>query len=113
VKAVKERDWNVVKSAYSTGAVLLPPNGKAISGRGAIHSWVATNLTYVTDLRDRQLEIEGCADLAYARGTHSMVIKSPDGDPIRDRGKYLQIWRKKRGTWKMARDIWNSDLQRK
>jgi len=33
------------------------------------------------------------------------------GKPGKDRGKYLEIFRKQTdGTWKCIRDIWNSDL---
>jgi hypothetical protein len=28
---------------------------------------------------------------------------------VRDRGKYVVVWRKVRGDWKVAADIFNSD----
>jgi hypothetical protein len=29
---------------------------------------------------------------------------------MRDNGKYLAVWRKVGGTWKMSYDMWNSDV---
>lgn len=30
-------------------------------------------------------------------------------DPLRDRGKYVTVYRREGDGWRMARDIWNSD----
>jgi ketosteroid isomerase-like protein len=27
-----------------------------------------------------------------------------------DKGKYVAVWKKENGTWKMYRDIWNSNM---
>ena len=46
------------------------------------------------------------------RGAYTMTLAVPGAPaPVQDRGKYIEIWRKQAdGPWKLARDIFNSDL---
>ena len=38
-------------------------------------------------------------------------INDANGNPIEDKGKYIEIWRKQKdGKWKCTADIFNSDL---
>jgi ketosteroid isomerase-like protein len=40
-----------------------------------------------------------------------MSFNSPSGKPLRDRGKYVTVWRKQAdGSWRVVRDVFNSDL---
>ena len=57
-------------------------------------------------------EVEGAGDLAYARGTYEMDVAVPGAPaPVHDKGKFIEIWKKQSdGSWKVARDIFNSDL---
>jgi ketosteroid isomerase-like protein len=57
-------------------------------------------------------ELEGRGDVAYARGSYSMKIAVPGAPaPVDEKGKYVEIWRRQAdGSWKLARDIFNSDL---
>ncbi len=32
-----------------------------------------------------------------------------DGSKNVDKGKYIVVWKKENGDWKVWRDIWNSD----
>ena len=57
-------------------------------------------------------EIDGYGDIAYVTGRYAMTLQ-PEGapGPIDDRGKYIEIRRKQAdGSWLLARDIFNSDL---
>jgi ketosteroid isomerase-like protein len=51
-------------------------------------------------------DVTGLGDTAQEVG--NWVIKAPDGS-IAERGKYIVLWKKEGGSWKLHRDIWNSD----
>lgn len=111
VKAVSDRDFAAFAAWYAEDAILLPPEGPLVQGRAAIQAWAAAFPPF-TDFTLQQVEVDGRADLAYVRGTYAMTIAVPGAPaPVQDRGKYIEIWRKQAdGTWKIARDMFNSDL---
>jgi ketosteroid isomerase-like protein len=55
-------------------------------------------------------ETVGAGDLAYVRGRYTMTMAPPGGPVMADSGKYLEIWRKQGGSWKVTRDMFNSDV---
>jgi len=96
---------------YAPDAVVLPPNGEAVRGRDAIISW-NENFPPYEDLQFTQVEVDGAGDIAYVYGTYSMVMTLPGvEESVPDRGKYIEIWRRQEdGSWKVALDIFNSDM---
>jgi ketosteroid isomerase-like protein len=38
-------------------------------------------------------------------------MKDPDGKPMKDRGKFIEVWKKQAdGKWKVVADMFNSDI---
>jgi len=110
VKLVNAQDWKGFAALYADDAMILLPNQAAVQGRAAIQAGMAASPP-LSNFQMPVLEIEGRADLAYARGTYSMTVTPAGAAPIEDHGKYLTILRKQAdGSWKTLRDIWNSDL---
>ncbi len=110
VKLVNARDWKGAVAAYAEDSIVLLPNQAAAQGKAAIQAWLEA-LPPLSDFQLHGVEIEGRGDLAYCRGTYSMRVAPAGAAPIEDRGKYIAIWRKQAdGSWKVLRDIWNSDL---
>jgi ketosteroid isomerase-like protein len=71
-----------------------------LTSPGAAVSWTAT-----------KVEVAKAGDLAYVSGTYEETMTDASGKPAKDRGKYLEIFKKQAdGTWKAILDIWNSDL---
>jgi len=106
------KDWAAYTRAYyAEDAVALDPNMPAIEGRAAIES-LFLKFPSMTDFKVELVEIEGRGDLAYVRGKYSMMFTPPGAsEPLKDTGKYIEIWRKQAdGSWKVIRDIYNSDL---
>ena len=89
----------------------MPPNGEAVRGRDAIIAW-NENFPPYDDLQFTQVEVDGSGDMAFVYGTYSMVMTVSEGEePANDRGKYIEIWRRQAdGSWKVALDIFNSDM---
>jgi uncharacterized protein (TIGR02246 family) len=94
-------------------AVLMPPNGPAVSGKEAVGSWNRAMSSHVriTEYVSRDDEVVVAGDWAFRRATVDWTITpSAGGSPIRDTGKYIIIYRRQRdGSWKVARDIWSSN----
>ncbi len=97
---------------YTNDAVLMPPNQEPVIGDQAIESWFQTTFDQFSiefTLASDELEVVG--DLAFDGGTY-MIALTPkaDGEPMEERGKYIVILRKQvDGSWKLVRDIWNSN----
>ncbi|WP_347716685.1 DUF4440 domain-containing protein, partial [Sphingomonas sp.] len=62
-------------------------------------------LTFVPE----QIVVSSSGDMALDRGTYSLTI-APDGTTQTDTGKYVVVWRKIGREWKVAADIFNSNL---
>ncbi len=110
VRAANARDWAGWAAVYAQDAILLPPNGPLVQGRPAIQAWLAM-LPPTSDFRFQDAEIDGRADLAYVRGTYSLMIALPGAAaPVKEQGKALQIYRKEAdGAWKLFRDSFSPD----
>jgi uncharacterized protein (TIGR02246 family) len=110
------RHWNAkqldkVVEIYSEDAVYLPPHHAALHGRAAICEYLEGPLFHgVTDLKFEVTYIKESGDLAYDVGRYSMTVPQQDGSKKADRGKYLAVWRREKGTWKLVADSWSSDL---
>jgi|SRR5579864_3447040 len=110
------RHWNAkqldkVVEIYSEDAVYLPPHHAALHGRDAIREYLEGPLFHgVTDLKFEVTYIKESGDLAYDVGRYSMTVPQQDGSKKADRGKYLAVWRREKGTWKLVADSWSSDL---
>jgi uncharacterized protein (TIGR02246 family) len=104
--AVARGDAAAIAALYTSTAQVLPPGGQAAQGRDAIQKAFqgmidtgATNLTLST------LEVEAHGDTAHEVGT--WALRGKDGAAV-DNGKYIVIWKREGGQWRLHRDIWNS-----
>ncbi len=110
--AAWEAAWNAgdgagIAALYTDDAMLLPPGGEPIEGREAIQAFWQTAVESGTQaaLKTSELEIHG--DLATEVGSY--VDTGADGAHV-DHGKYMVMWKKVDGNWKLHRDIWNSSM---
>lgn len=99
----------LVKAYYAEDAIALPPNGPAVTGQAAIEAFLKTFPT-ISNFQIQSEEIDGNGDLAYVRGRYSMTMTPAGGAAMTDSGKYLEVWRKKDGAWRVTRDMFSSDL---
>jgi uncharacterized protein (TIGR02246 family) len=105
-------DANVLR--VTDDIIWMEPNKPAIVGKDALlesfqsssedHSW--------QDMKTIVEEIRILGDWAYVRSSYSAAMVPKDGgDPVPRIGKIVDIFeRQPDGSWKMARDIYNSDL---
>jgi ketosteroid isomerase-like protein len=98
---------------YSDDASVLPPNEKVANGKVAISALWAGLLAPGTSIswEVTKLEVARSGDLAYLTGVYHLSMKGPDGKPIDDVGKMVEVWKKQPDNqWKVVADIFNSDL---
>jgi uncharacterized protein (TIGR02246 family) len=99
---------------YSDDATVLPPNEPMASSKDAIRKSIEGLLTLPgVNLKwePKKIEVSKSGDIAYSFGTYDMSMNDPKGNPITDKGKYVEVWKKQAdGNWKCAVDTFNSDL---
>ena len=123
--AIRKADGDWVKTAqskkvddwvafYAEDAVILPPNDKTTSGKDNIRKPIADLLAspgLVLTWQPTRVEVAKSGDLGYLYGTYDLTVTGPDGKPITDKGKMLEIWKKQAdGSWKCVVDTWSSDM---
>ncbi len=114
VKAAQTRQADAWVAFYSDDAVVLPPNDKIATDKAAIHKVISDMFTLPNisvTWRPTKVEAARSGDIAYLYGAYELTFTGPDGKPVSDRGKNIEIWKKQGdGNWKCAVDTWNSDL---
>ncbi|GAC1302831.1 MAG: hypothetical protein NVSMB24_08010 [Mucilaginibacter sp.] len=97
-----------IANCYTTDAKFMAPDRPAIVGRQNIQSTFAAFIKAGAAKLDlNMLNLWGNADVLAEEGTFTLSTK--DGHRI-DKGKYIVLWKKEDGKWKIARDCSNSDL---
>lgn len=109
LKAVRASDWDAVAASYAEDAMLLPPDQPVVIGRDGIRAWFAAFPPLVS-MTTKDVEVEGCCDLAYVRGTYQLEVRTSETSTHHETGKFIEIRRKQAdGTWLKLRDIFNAD----
>jgi uncharacterized protein (TIGR02246 family) len=109
--AFNAKDVARLLAFHSLEAVFMPPNEPIRRGREAIEAFYRDLLAQgATELVIESKDIGGHGPLAYESGTYSLNRRPARGPHTRDRGKYIFIWRRADGEWRIAYTIWSSDL---
>jgi len=111
--AFKRGDADSLIALYTPNAVQLNPNFPAWEGAAAIKQAFAGffSTVVVTDASFTTRDIVIAGNKAIERGTYALRLRPRNGGAeINDRGKYMTTWeRQPDGSWKIIRDISNSD----
>jgi uncharacterized protein (TIGR02246 family) len=99
-------DANAVAKLYTENAQVIAPGAPVARGRAAIAAaWKKTIDVGFQDLTLQTAEVESAGDLACETGVVRLV--SRDGKSTQ--GRYVVVWKREGGQWKLHRDIWNSE----
>ncbi len=99
---------------WAEEGVQLPPGNPPVVGKEAIYERISADLeTFEYSefvINNEDVEVNG--DLAFARGIYVVTLAAKEGgDPISVDGKYMTIMRQQPdGSWKIYRDIFNSNV---
>jgi ketosteroid isomerase-like protein len=99
-------DFDGIGQLYSADATAFPPGAAMVKGRPAIAAMWKGMAGQVTDPKVTTLEVKRFGTHAVREiGTFS--LKTKGASPKEVTGKYVVLWEKVRGQWKMSSDIWN------
>ena len=97
-----------VAAFYEEDGQILPPQTDAVAGRAKIQEyWQGVMGAGVKSAALEMLEVHASGDIAGEVGRY--VMKNAEGQEV-DHGKYIVLWKKKKGSWVIVRDIWNSSM---
>ncbi len=111
-EAVRSNDASTLASYYTEDATLLPPpNAPIIKGREGIEAYWATGFQMgLKDVVLTTVEVMAIGDMVCEIGEADATFHPEGMDEIKDKGKYLVIWKNVEGAWKLYVDIYNSSL---
>jgi ketosteroid isomerase-like protein len=101
-----------IVALYADNAVLMPPNAPSARGVAAIKDAITKEIAgakkggITLALGTTADEVGIAGDMAWHSGTY--VVKDKGGKSV-DAGKFVEVWERKGGKWRIVRDIWNSD----
>jgi len=95
-----------VRAMYTEEATVLPSGGEMVGGTHLLPFWRAV-VGRIGRWQRTTIEVEALGPEALREiGTFTFVVKRE----IREvSGKYVVVWRKVDGAWKLDTDIWNTD----
>ncbi len=101
---------SAIAAMYGADAVLLPPGQPRVTGSDSIRRFWAQMwpMKASLTLSTASVRVAPSGDIAVEEGNWSFAMPLPGGEQ-RDHGKYLVVWSRATGSWKVAQDIWNSD----
>ncbi len=99
--ALLAADYAAVAALYTEDAMRMRSNEPAAMGRAAIQAAYEMGPGRIVSFANPSVELEGRADIAYARGTFSIDVEAEGmEEPVTDSGNWLAIFRKQAdGSW--------------
>ena len=110
--AMAAGDIEAAVAVFTDDCVLMPPNGAAVVGHEALGAWVQA----FTEMGAIGGEYTGSdvvvlGDWAIERYTATMTVTPPGGETAEETIKGIHTYRRQAdGSWKIAQDVWNSDI---
>ena len=95
---------------YAVDAQIMPAGSEIIVGRNAIEKfWQGALSSGIGQVSLKTLELYASKGHCTEVGRYELHDKV--GKAL-DRGKYIVIWQREQGQWKLLRDMFSSDLPR-
>ena len=94
-----------VAECYTSNAMVVPAGAPIATGRTAIAAyWQGGIDAGVKNLSLETSSVEDSGDFAVEDGT----VKVTGTDGAVSSSRYVVVWKREGGTWKIHRDIWNA-----
>lgn len=108
LRRFQQGDTAWIAERHAEQGRMMPPGSEAAVGRDAVRSaWGEMVRTEGLELtfEPSEAHVSEGGDMAYVIGTYDMTL--PDG--AEDEGKYLVVWVREGGEWRIAADMFNSN----
>jgi ketosteroid isomerase-like protein len=100
-------DGPLIDNMFTQDAKVLPPEAEPVVGRSAISKLTSQYIAFgITEFREETTDFYGNEDLLIDQGNYVMVYGK---DKTLEKGKYVNVWKKEDGTWKIYSNIWNTN----
>ncbi len=97
-----------VANCYTADAKFMAPNGPALVGRKSIQTGFSGLINAgISQIVLTTTNVWGDETVLAEEGAFTLGTK---GGKQVDKGKYIVVWKKEDGKWKLFRDCFNSDL---
>jgi uncharacterized protein (TIGR02246 family) len=106
--AFNNGDMAAIGQMYTEDASLLPSGGPMVKGRAAIQTFWTNAAEGIGDFKLTTLDVKPLGSDG-AREIGTFTLKTKGDKPQEVAGKYVVVWEKTGGQWKLATDIWNAD----
>ncbi|WP_207432033.1 YybH family protein [Sabulibacter ruber] len=107
--AYNRGDATGLAALYTPTAVLMPAGFETVRGREAIAQfWQGAMDAGIKSIILDTVEVEQLEQTAIELGHYTLLGDA--GQPM-DQGKYMVVWKRENGDWKLQKDIWNSTPQ--
>jgi ketosteroid isomerase-like protein len=104
----KQGDCAAVAALYSEDPILMPPGMDFVYGKEAIQkTFEAFRSMGIAELVFEVVEVDHCADHAIEMSRYKLLGAA--GQQL-DQGKFIVVWKREHGEWKLHRDIFNSSV---
>lgn len=105
--AARKRDTVALAALYTADAIVMPPDGPYVKGRENIaQMWAgAIQQMGIKDVRLNTIVLEIAGDAANEVGEAILTLESGTAS-----AKYVVVWKKTEGQWRLHRDIWNAKV---
>lgn len=104
-EAARKGDLDRLAALYTPDAMAFPPDGPIVKGRDSIKQMWASVARQMglKDVRLDTLDFEQAGDTGYEVGEATLAGAS--GTAV---VKFVVVWKKVDGQWRLHRDIWNA-----
>ena len=110
--AAQAHDLERTLSYWTEDVIMMQPGAPAMIGKEAVRRYVSAafsmpdfSITWVTE----HVWVAKAGDIAYATGTDTIRLTTPEGKSVVENNKAVAVWRKEPdGRWRCAIDIWNA-----
>lgn len=104
----KSGDAAGMADLYTQDGQVLPPNRDFITGHQAIQAfWQSLMDMGIKAAQLEIVEVDSYNDTAIEVSKFTLLDEQEE---VLNKGKYIVIWKREHGRWKLYRDIFNSSL---
>lgn len=109
--AINAKDAAKAASYYTEDAILIPPGEPIVRGRAAIEAYWkgAIEQGGVRDASVETIDAANSGDSGYEIGTFTLTVNGPNGQPVQDKGRYVELLKRGAdGVWYATLGMWNA-----
>lgn len=111
IEAFNKGDAAAVANLYTIDARVLPPNSEIIEGQANIQNfWQGAISAGMKMVSLEAVHVETQGNIAVEVGRYTTTVPGAGGATTTDKGKYVVVWKRQGRSWKLAVDIFNTNL---